>query len=98
MKIRDLALYCFRKRWSADCDARNRCISYAANTASFALNGIETIPVEAPMPTQLSAWQPSQQNYDHSRRANYELLATVRDMLLAQVVVVRCPKCQIFHF
>ncbi|WP_288419407.1 YdcF family protein [uncultured Acinetobacter sp.] len=47
----------------------------------FALNGIETIPVEAPMPTQLSAWQPSQQNYDHSRRANYELLATVRDML-----------------
>lgn len=47
----------------------------------FALNGIETIPVEAPMPTQLTAWQPSQQNYDHSRRANYETLATIRDML-----------------
>lgn len=47
----------------------------------FALNGIETIPVEAPMPTQLTTWQPSQQNYDHSRRANYELLATIRDML-----------------
>ncbi|MPW43004.1 YdcF family protein [Acinetobacter guerrae] len=47
----------------------------------FALNGIETIPVEAPMPTQLTAWQPSQQNYDHSRRANYELLATIRDVL-----------------
>ncbi|MBJ9984355.1 YdcF family protein [Acinetobacter sp. S40] len=47
----------------------------------FALNGIETIPVEAPMPTKLSTWQPSQQNYDHSRRANYELLATIRDVL-----------------
>ena len=47
----------------------------------FALNGIETIPVEAPMPTQLTKWQPSQQNYDHSRRANYELLATIRDVL-----------------
>lgn len=47
----------------------------------FALNGIETIAVEAPMPTPLTAWQPSQQNYDHSRRANYELLASLRDML-----------------
>ena len=47
----------------------------------FALNGIETIPVVAPMPTQLTQWQPSQQNYDHSRRANYELLATIRDVL-----------------
>lgn len=47
----------------------------------FALNGIETIPIEAPMPTQLTAWQPSQQNYDHSRRANYEMLATIRDVL-----------------
>ncbi|KAF6705644.1 YdcF family protein [Acinetobacter sp. EKM10A] len=47
----------------------------------FALNGIETIPVTAPMPTPLTSWQPSTQNYDHSRRANYELLATIRDML-----------------
>ncbi len=47
----------------------------------FALSGIETIPVNAPMPTQLTAWQPSKQNYDHSRRANYETLATIRDML-----------------
>lgn len=47
----------------------------------FALNGIRTIPVEAPMPTSLSAWRPSQLNYDHSRRANYELLATIRDVL-----------------
>lgn len=47
----------------------------------FALNGIETIPVEAPMPTQLTRWRPSEQNYDHSRRANYEMLATIRDIL-----------------
>lgn len=47
----------------------------------FALNGIETIAVEAPMPTSLTAWQPSQLNYHHSRRANYEMLATIRDML-----------------
>lgn len=47
----------------------------------FALNGIETVPVVAPMPTQLTEWRPSQQNYDHSRRANYEMLATIRDVL-----------------
>ncbi|WP_034589110.1 YdcF family protein [Acinetobacter sp. HR7] len=46
----------------------------------FALNGIQTIPVEAPMPQQLTRWRPSVQNYDHSRRANYELLATLRDV------------------
>ena len=46
----------------------------------FALNGIQTIPVEAPMPTPLTRWRPSAQNYDHSRRANYEMLATMRDM------------------
>ncbi|HAK32579.1 MAG TPA: hypothetical protein DCM30_06515, partial [Acinetobacter radioresistens] len=33
----------------------------------FALNGIETIPVEAPMPSKLTDWRPSRQNYDHSR-------------------------------
>lgn len=46
----------------------------------FALNGIQTIPVEAPMPKPLTQWRPSAQNYDHSRRANYEMLATLRDM------------------
>ncbi|MGE8560811.1 MAG: YdcF family protein [Acinetobacter sp.] len=46
----------------------------------FALNGIETVPVEAPMPTHLTQWRPSKQNYDHSRRANYEILATIRDV------------------
>ncbi len=47
----------------------------------FALNGIETIPVIATMPTTLTSWFPSVQNYDHSRRANYELLATIRDVM-----------------
>lgn len=46
----------------------------------FALNGIETVPIEAPMPTQLTQWRPSEKNYDHSRRANYEMLATIRDV------------------
>ncbi|TCB51342.1 YdcF family protein [Acinetobacter sp. ANC 4779] len=46
----------------------------------FALNGIETVPVEAPMPTHLTHWRPSERNYDHSRRANYEMLATIRDV------------------
>ncbi|OAL79060.1 hypothetical protein AY606_06420 [Acinetobacter sp. SFB] len=46
----------------------------------FALNGIETVPVEAPMPTHLTHWRPSERNYDHSRRANYEILATIRDV------------------
>ncbi|NNH86186.1 YdcF family protein [Acinetobacter terrae] len=46
----------------------------------FALNGIEAVPVEAPMPTHLTRWRPSERNYDHSRRANYEMLATIRDV------------------
>lgn len=48
----------------------------------FALNGIDTMPIEAPMPTELTLWRPSVKNYDHSRRANYEILATLRDVLL----------------
>ena len=47
----------------------------------FAMNGIETIPFEAPMPVQLTRWRPSERNYDHSRRAQYETLATIRDVL-----------------
>ena len=34
------------------------------------------------MPTQLTTWRPSEKNYDHSRRANYEMLATLRDVVL----------------
>ncbi|MCF9046061.1 YdcF family protein [Acinetobacter nectaris] len=47
----------------------------------FAQNGIATIPVDAPMPTALTSWKPALSNYDHSRRANYELLATMRDVI-----------------
>lgn len=47
----------------------------------FAQNGIATVPVDAPMPTQLTRWKPALTNYDHSRRANYELLATIRDVV-----------------
>lgn len=47
----------------------------------FAMNGIETIPFVAPMPVQLTRWRPSERNYDHSRRAQYETLATIRDVL-----------------
>ena len=46
----------------------------------FALNGIETLPIEAPMPSKMTTWRPSEKNYDHSRRANYEMLAAMRDM------------------
>lgn len=47
----------------------------------FAKDGIATIPVIAPMPVALSQWQPSRKNYDHTRRANYELLASLRDRI-----------------
>lgn len=47
----------------------------------FADDGIATIPMVAPMPTDLTTWQPSRINYDHSRRANYEVLASLRDKL-----------------
>lgn len=50
----------------------------------FADDGIATIPMVANMPTELTAWQPSRINYDHSRRANYELLATLRDKFLGR--------------
>ena len=46
----------------------------------FAINGIATIPVIAPLPNTLSEWQPSKQNLMHSRRATYEILATMRDV------------------
>lgn len=46
----------------------------------FAMNGIDTIPVIAPLPNQLTDWQPAQQNLMHSRRATYEAIASVRDL------------------
>lgn len=47
----------------------------------FANDGIITVPIVAPMPTQRTTWQLSRRNYHHSRRANYEFLATLRDRI-----------------
>ncbi len=46
----------------------------------FAINGIATQPVISPLPHPLTQWQPSSQNLMHSRRATYEILATLRDV------------------
>lgn len=46
----------------------------------FAISGISTIPVIAPLPSPLTAWKPDPQNLIHSRRATYEILATLRDL------------------
>ncbi|KAA8735329.1 YdcF family protein [Acinetobacter qingfengensis] len=50
----------------------------------FAQNGIETIPVVASLPNALTEWQPSRQNWMHSRRANYELLALIRSKWIGE--------------
>ncbi|GAA5003863.1 YdcF family protein [Acinetobacter puyangensis] len=50
----------------------------------FAKNGIRTIPVVSPLPNALTPWQPSRQNWMHSRRANYELLALIYNKLLGE--------------
>lgn len=46
----------------------------------FAINGIDTIPVVAPLPHAATSWQPSRQNLMYSRRATYEAIATMRDL------------------
>lgn len=46
----------------------------------FAINGIDTIPVDAPLPIAPTQWQPSKTNLMHSRRATYEAIATMRDV------------------
>ena len=46
----------------------------------FANNGIATIPVVADLPQALTDWQPNRQNLMHSRRATYEMLASLRDL------------------
>lgn len=46
----------------------------------FAMNGIATVPIDAPLPNPLTTWQPSAINLMHSRRATYEVLATLRDL------------------
>lgn len=46
----------------------------------FALNGVDTIPVVAPLPNPLTEWVPNRTNLMHSRRATYEAMATLRDL------------------
>lgn len=46
----------------------------------FAMNGIDTVPIDAPLPIAPTEWQPSKTNLMHSRRATYEAIATMRDI------------------
>lgn len=46
----------------------------------FAMNGIDTIPVVAPLPNVPTQWKPSKSNLMHSRRATYEAIASIRDL------------------
>lgn len=46
----------------------------------FAMNGIDTIPVVAPLPNPQTRWKPSKSNLMHSRRATYEAIASIRDL------------------
>lgn len=50
----------------------------------FAQNGIQTIPIVADLPNPLTQWQPALQNWMHSRRATYEMIALLRDSWVGQ--------------
>ncbi len=50
----------------------------------FALNGINSTPLSAPLPVKRD-WMMPAQNLTHSRRAVYEIAAYVRDVLRPQV-------------
>lgn len=49
----------------------------------FALNGINSTPISAPLPVK-RAWSEPSQNLIHSRRAVYEIAAYLRDVLRPQ--------------
>ncbi|MEY4516829.1 MAG: hypothetical protein RL180_1175 [Pseudomonadota bacterium] len=50
----------------------------------FAMNGIETIPVVAPLPGDPAPWWPDRRNLVHTRRAIHELAATIRDLWVGE--------------
>ncbi len=50
----------------------------------FALNGIKSTPINAPLPVRRD-WMEPAQNLSHSRRAVYEIAAYLRDILRPQV-------------
>ncbi len=56
----------------------------------FALNGIETIPVTAPMPTPLTRWQPSTQTTIIVVVQIMNYLRQFVTCYLVQVIVERC--------
>lgn len=49
----------------------------------FALNGINSTPIQAPMPVKRD-WMKPAQNLSHSRRAVYEVAAYLRDVIRPQ--------------
>lgn len=51
----------------------------------FAQNGIETVPVVAPLPNDPSVWWPDQRNLVHTRRALHELAASIRDLWVGEI-------------
>lgn len=50
----------------------------------FALNGIETVPVIAPLPVEPMVWWPDRRNLTHTRRAIHELIAVARDVWVGE--------------
>lgn len=50
----------------------------------FALNGINSTPIEAPLPVRRD-WIKPAQNLSHSRRAVYEIVAYLRDVIRPQI-------------
>ena len=51
----------------------------------FAQNGIETVPVVAPLPGDPTVWWPDRRNLVHTRRALHELAANVRDLWVGEI-------------
>lgn len=51
----------------------------------FAQNGIETVPVVAPLPSDPSVWWPDRRNLVHTRRALHELAASIRDLWVGEI-------------
>jgi len=51
----------------------------------FAQNGIDAVPVVAPLPADPSVWWPDRRNLVHTRRALHELAASVRDLWVGEI-------------
>lgn len=79
-----------QKRWGTDCDSDYRPLSYAAYPSSVCTEWYSNDSSGSTDAEVLDPLASSRQNYDHSRRANYEMLATIRDMWFGSVTVGRC--------